>query len=100
MPISVHRFLISGPDLRIDAGFSPEMPISVQRFLISGPDLRIDAGFCSEIAKTIDERGVMVLSASDSDIATLLKKHHICRLRLSRREKNRRNEPSGTPEYH
>ena len=29
----------------------------------------------------------MVLSASDSDIATLLKKHHICRLRLSRREK-------------
>ena len=29
----------------------------------------------------------MVLSASESDIATLLKKHHICRLRLSRREK-------------
>ena len=47
----------------------------------------IDARFRSETAKTIDERGVMVLSASESDIATLLKKHHICRLRLSRREK-------------
>ena len=45
MPISVHRFLISGPDLRIDVGFSPEMPLSVRRFLISGLDLGIDASF-------------------------------------------------------
>ena len=43
-PSFVHRFLISSPDLRIDAGFSPETPSSVHRFLISGPDLRIDAG--------------------------------------------------------
>ena len=43
MPFSVHRFLISRPDLRIDVGFSPEMPLSVHRFLISGLDLRIDA---------------------------------------------------------
>ena len=42
----VHRFLISGPDLRIDAGFCLFTPSFVHRFLISGPDLRIDAGFC------------------------------------------------------
>ena len=41
----VHRFLILGPDLRIDAGFSLFIPSCVHRFLISGPDLRIDAGF-------------------------------------------------------
>ena len=39
----LHRFLISGPDLRIDAGFSTETPSSVHRFLISRPDLRIAA---------------------------------------------------------
>ena len=47
-PSFVHRFLISGPDLRIDARFSPETPSSVHRFLISCPDLRIDAAFCLE----------------------------------------------------
>ena len=41
----MHRFLILGPDLRIDAGFSLFIPSCVHRFLISGPDLRIDAGF-------------------------------------------------------
>ncbi len=41
----VHRFLISGPDLRIDAGFSPFTRSFVHRFLISGPDLGIDARF-------------------------------------------------------
>ena len=41
---SVHRFLISGPDLRIDAGFCLFMPSCVHRFLISSPDLGIDAG--------------------------------------------------------
>ena len=43
MPCCVHRFLISGPDLRIDARFSPFPPSSVHRFLISGSDLGIDA---------------------------------------------------------
>ena len=40
---SVHRFLISGPDLGIDARFSPFTRSCVHRFLISSPDLRIDA---------------------------------------------------------
>ena len=43
----VHRFLISGPDLRIDARFSPFTSSCVHRFLISSPDLRIDACFSS-----------------------------------------------------
>ena len=42
-PSSVHRFLISRPDLRIDARFSPETAQRLHRFLISGPDLRIAA---------------------------------------------------------
>ena len=53
MPSFVHRFLISSPDLRIDAGFSPETPSSVHRFLISGPDLRIDARFSPETAQRL-----------------------------------------------
>ena len=43
----LHRFLISGPNLRIDANFSSFPPSSVHRFLISGPDLGIDASFSS-----------------------------------------------------
>ena len=39
----LHRFLISGPDLRINARISPFTSSSVHRFLISGPDLGIDA---------------------------------------------------------
>ena len=39
----VHRFLISGPDLRIDARFSRFTATCVHRFLISSPDLGIDA---------------------------------------------------------
>ena len=39
----LHRFLISSPDLRIDASFSPIPPSCVHRFLISSPDLGIDA---------------------------------------------------------
>ena len=42
----VHRFLISGPDLRIDARFSPFTSSCVHRFLISSPDLKIDVGSC------------------------------------------------------
>ena len=44
----LHRFLISCPDLRIDAGFSPETAQRLHRFLISCPDLRIDARFSPE----------------------------------------------------
>ena len=54
IPSCVHRFLISGSNLRIDAGFSPETPSSVHRFLISGPDLRIDARFSPETAQSLD----------------------------------------------
>ena len=43
MPSCVHRFLISRPNLGIDASFSPFKPSCVHRFLISGPDLGIDA---------------------------------------------------------
>ena len=45
MPSCVHRFLISGPNLGIDAWFCLFTPSCVHRFLISGPDLRIDASF-------------------------------------------------------
>ena len=41
----LHRFLISSPDLRIDARISPFTPSCVHRFVISGSDLGIDAGF-------------------------------------------------------
>ena len=44
-PSCVHRLLISGPDLRIDERFSPETAQRLHRFLISCPDLRIDASF-------------------------------------------------------
>ena len=44
-PSSVHRFLISSPTLRIDVSFSPFKPSCVHRFLISGSDLGIDARF-------------------------------------------------------
>ena len=41
----VHRFLISGPNLRIAARISSFTPSFVRRFLISGPNLGIDARF-------------------------------------------------------
>ena len=44
-PSFVRRFLISGPDLGIDARISPLTPSFVHRFLISGSDLGIDARF-------------------------------------------------------
>ena len=44
-PSFVHRFLISSPNLGIDVSFSPETSFCVHRFLISGPDLGIDASF-------------------------------------------------------
>ena len=42
MACCVHRFLISRPDLGIDASFCPFPPSCVHRFLISGSDLGID----------------------------------------------------------
>ena len=45
MTCCVHRFLISGPNLGIDARFSRFTPSFVHRFLISGPNLGIDARF-------------------------------------------------------
>ena len=39
----MHRFSISGPDLRIAAAAGPFLGEIVQRFLISSPNLRIDA---------------------------------------------------------
>ena len=49
----VHRFLISGSDLGIDASFSPFKPSSVHRFLISSPNLRIDARFSPETSSFV-----------------------------------------------
>ena len=46
MTSCVHRFLILGLDLRIDAGFCLFTPSFVHRFLISGPNLGIEARFC------------------------------------------------------
>ena len=57
----VHRFLISGSDLRIDAGFHAIMPCCVHRFLISSPDLGIDAATLMlqlRIARLQRSRGV------------------------------------------
>ena len=42
----LHRFLISSPDLRIDARISPFTPSCVHRFLISGSNLGIAARLC------------------------------------------------------
>ena len=53
MPSCVHRFLNSSPDLRINARFYPETAQRLHRFLISCPDLRIDAGFSPETAQRL-----------------------------------------------
>ena len=53
----VHRFLISGADLRIDARFCLFKPSFVHRFLISSPDLRIDAG-CIYLKKVDSQQRV------------------------------------------
>ena len=46
----LHRFLILGLDLGIDARFHPETSSIVHRFLISGPDLGVDASFAGFLA--------------------------------------------------
>ena len=65
-PSCVHRFLISGPDLGIDASFSPFTPSCVHRFLISRPDLRIDARFCLFIPSCVHR---FLISGPDLGIA-------------------------------
>ena len=53
----VHRFLISSPDLRINAAKRSKQGQSVQRFLISGPDLRIDAAKRSNLGQSLQPKG-------------------------------------------
>ena len=53
MSSCVHRFLISSPDLRIDARISRFKPSCVHRFLISGPNLGIDAKKPSRTAQRL-----------------------------------------------
>ena len=50
---SVHRFLISSPNLGIDASFSRFKPSCVHRFLISGPNLGIDVRKPSRTAQRL-----------------------------------------------
>ena len=50
---SMHRFLISGPDLRIDAAKKLNLGQSVHRFPISSPDLRIDAAQRSKQGQSV-----------------------------------------------
>ena len=52
-PSCVHRFLISSPNLRIAAGFCLFTPSCVHRFLISGPDLGIDASFSTQMPSIV-----------------------------------------------
>ena len=49
----LQRFLISGPDLRIDAAKRSKQGQSVHRFSISGPDLRIDAAKRSKQGQSV-----------------------------------------------
>ena len=52
-PSSVHRFLISGPDFRINARKPSRTAQRLHRFLISGSDLRIDVSFSPETASCV-----------------------------------------------
>ena len=62
----VHRFWISGPDLRITAGKPSRIALELQRFLISSPDLRITADFSRELAPVLQR---FLISALDLAIA-------------------------------
>ena len=53
----VHRFLISGPDLGIDARFSPFTRSFVHRFLISGGKLGNRCRDCPETAQLLQRCG-------------------------------------------
>ena len=66
-PSSVHRFLISGLDLGIDARISQELSQSLQRFSISGPDLRIDARISPETTQSLHR---FLISGPDLGIDT------------------------------
>ena len=79
-PSFVHRFVISGPNLRIDVSFSPLTPSFVHRFLISRPNLRIDAAQSSwrwrmaRLQRLLRRRS----SASDSILRCLERKWPAC----------------------
>ena len=49
----LHRFLISSPDLRIDAAKRSKQGQSLHRFSISSPDLRIDAAKRSKQGQSV-----------------------------------------------
>ena len=55
--IALHRFSISGPDLRIDAARRSKQGQSVHRFSISSPDLRIDAAKRSKQEQSLQPKG-------------------------------------------
>ena len=61
MGCCLHRFLISSPNLRIDAGFSPFIPSFVHRFLISGGQFgnrcKLFPSFGPSAAVILDFRG-------------------------------------------
>ena len=82
-PSYVHRFLISGSDLRIDASFSPFTSSSVHRFLISGPDLGIDASF-SPIPPSCVHRFLISGPHLGIDAAPSLLHRRMARLQQSR----------------
>ena len=82
-PSCVHRFLISRPDLGIDAWFCLFMPSCVHRFLISGSDLRIDARFCLFMPSSVHR---FLISSPDLgiDAASLLLQLRTARLQHHR----------------
>ena len=79
----LHQFLISGPDLRIDARISPFKPSCVHRFLISSPDFRIDAKKPSRTAQRLHR---FLISSPDLgiDAAPSLLHRRTARLQRSR----------------
>ena len=79
----LHRFLISCPDLRIDVRFSPFTPSSVHRFLISGPDFRINARKPSRTAQRLHR---FLISGPDLRIAAA---SSLLQLRTARLQRSR-----------
>ena len=67
---SMHRFSISGPDLRIDAAKRSKQGQTVHRFLISSPNLRIDAAKRSKQGQTVHR-----FSISSPDLAIAATMH-------------------------
>ena len=83
-PSCVHRFLISGPNLGIDARISPLTPSFVHRFLISRPNLRIDVSF-SPFSPSFVHRFLISGPNLRIDAASSLLQLRTARLQRSRR---------------